>query len=205
MSTNEEIDAQRQMDWEKRYLSGMTGWDQGVSSPALDHWLESMSPGRVLVPGCGHGHEIAVLAAAGHAVTAVDIAPSAVARLEQSLAEEGLEAEVLQADLLHWEPQAPFDAIYEQTCLCALEPKHWPEYEKRLHRWLKPGGQLYALFMQTGREGGPPYHCDPGAMRQLFSDQRWHWPGHEALEWPRPSGIKELGWVLEKTPGSARR
>ncbi len=199
MSNDQEFSCSRHGDWENRYLSGQTGWDQGVSSPALDHWIETMRPGCVLVPGCGHGHEVAVLVAAGHEVTAVDIAPTPVARLRQSLAEQGLKAEVLQADLLKWEPAAPFDAIYEQTCLCALSPEHWPEYEARLYRWLKPGGQLYALFMQTGREGGPPYHCDSQAMRELFSERRWRWPQQDALVWPRSGGVEELGWVLEKS------
>lgn len=190
------IDPQRQSQWEERYQQGSTGWDQGGPSVALDHWLESMPPGRVLVPGCGHGHEIAVLAQAGHQVTAVDIAPTPVARLKQTLAEVGLAAEVLQADLLHWEPTVPFDFIYEQTCLCALDPEHWAEYAQRLHRWLKPGGRLYALFMQTDREGGPPYHCPLPQMRQLFSPEQWRWPSGEALQLPRPGGNCELGYVL---------
>jgi len=39
-----------------------------------------------------------------------------------------------------------FDAIYEQTCLCALYPDRWRQYADQLHRWLAPGGRLYALF-----------------------------------------------------------
>lgn len=201
MTLEHRIDPERQQSWEAKYQAGSTGWDLGAPSAALDHWLEAMPPGRVLVPGCGHGHEVAVLARAGHLVTAVDIAPTPVERLRAQLERQGLWAEVVRADLLHWEPLAPFDAIYEQTCLCALDPGHWAEYQQRLHRWLKPGGWLYALFMQTGREGGPPYHCDPAAMTELFSSPRWRWPGGEALELPRANGLRELGWVLERTQG----
>jgi SAM-dependent methyltransferase len=192
------LDPQRLLAWESKYQQGQTGWDLGVPSRALDHWLEQMDRGRVLVPGCGHGHEIAVLARTGHRVTAVDIAPTPVGRLRAELERQGLEAEVLQADLLHWEPEQPFDAVYEQTCLCALDTGHWQDYEQRLHRWLRPGGRLYALFMQTGRSGGPPYHCDPADMRELFAKGRWGWPEVEALELPRPNGNRELGWVLER-------
>ncbi|MEO5344469.1 MAG: TPMT family class I SAM-dependent methyltransferase [Gammaproteobacteria bacterium SHHR-1] len=197
MKSEYPIDPQRQTQWEQRYRQGSTGWDQGGPSTALDHWLESMPPGRVLVPGCGHGHEIGLLAQAGHEVTAVDIAPTPLARLRQALAESGLQAEVVQADLLHWEPAGRFDFIYEQTCLCALAPEHWADYAQRLHRWLRPGGRLYALFMQTGQEVGPPFHCDLGQMRRLFAGPAWRWPTAEALELHRANGNCELGYALE--------
>ena len=98
----------RQRDWEGRYQAGQTGWDRGQVSPALMHWLASETPprGRVLVPGCGHGHEVAELIRSGCQVTAVDIAASPVLRLMGQLAERGLHANVVQADLLHWEPAA---------------------------------------------------------------------------------------------------
>ncbi len=42
--------------------------------------------------------------------------------------------------------------------------------------WLRPGGQLFALFMQTGQPGGPPFDCPLTAMRALFASERWEWP-----------------------------
>lgn len=196
MSENPYIEPGRLHAWESKYQDGTTGWDRGASSPALDHWIASLPQGRILVPGCGHGHEIGVLAHAGHFVTAIDIAPTPVMRLTARLHEQGLHAQVIQADLLRWEPDQPFDAIYEQTCLCALDPSHWPEYEARLFRWLIPGGRLHALFMQTGRDGGPPFHCALPAMHQLFDPARWQWPDRPDIEVPHPSGLHELGFVL---------
>ncbi|MCP5304344.1 MAG: methyltransferase domain-containing protein [Chromatiaceae bacterium] len=188
----------RQRDWEGRYQAGQTGWDRGQVSPALMHWLASETPprGRVLVPGCGHGHEVAELIRSGCQVTAVDIAASPVLRLMGQLAERGLHANVVQADLLHWEPAEPFDAIYEQTCLCALDPAHWRDYERRLAGWLPPGGILYALFMQTGRAGGPPFDCPLPDMRTLFAATRWLWPDADPLRVPHPTGLNEIGYML---------
>lgn len=186
--------------WERRYENNQTGWDRGKVSPALEHWLGSgqLLPGRVLVPGCGHGHEIAALIRSGCEVTAVDIAPTPVERLRDSLQAEGLNAEVIQADLLHWEPDSAFDGVYEQTCLCALEPAVWSEYAARLRRWLKPDGNLYALFMQTGREGGPPYHCELSDMRRLFPQDAWHWLDIEPMRVPHRNGLVELGFRMRK-------
>jgi len=191
---------QRRHEWEQRYSAGQTGWDRGQASPALHHWLTSgaVPQGRVLVPGCGHGHEVADLVRAGRHVTAVDIAAQPVRRLKGQLADWGLDANVVQADLLHWQPVEPFDAVYEQTCLCALDPSHWAEYERRLADWLVPGGRLLALFMQTGRAGGPPFDCPIPEMAALFDAGRWDWSEAPPLEVPHPNGLVENGYVLTR-------
>ena len=187
--------------WEQRYRAQKTGWDRGETSPALMHWLESgaLQPGRILVPGCGHGHEVAELAARHFEVTALDIAETPVERLRKQLRESNLQAEVIQTDFLQWEAPATFDTIYEQTALCALEPETWERYADRLYQWLDTDGLLFALFMQTHREGGPPYHCDLPEMKALFPTDRWRWLELEPLNVPHPSGIHELGFVLKKT------
>jgi cyclopropane fatty-acyl-phospholipid synthase-like methyltransferase len=53
-----------------------------------------LRPCRILVPGCGRGHEVVALARAGFAVTGVDFAPAAAAALQARLADEGLPAEL---------------------------------------------------------------------------------------------------------------
>jgi len=46
--------------WQGRYREGSTGWDRGVPSPTLEGWLRdgTLAPCRILVPGCGRGHEV---------------------------------------------------------------------------------------------------------------------------------------------------
>jgi SAM-dependent methyltransferase len=189
---------ERRDAWESRYREGKTGWDRGEPSPALQHWMaHARRPsGRVLVPGCGDGHEVIDLARAGLQVTAIDIAAQPLMRLTGRLVDEGLHARVIQADLLHWQPAEPFDAVYEQTSLCAFEPGLWPAYEQRLAHWLLPGGVLFALFMQTGRDGGPPFDCPVTSMRDLFDPSRWDWQDAGVLRVPHPNGFDELGHLL---------
>ncbi len=69
------------VDWEARYQSGDTPWDKGRAHPALLEWLANNSlTGRVLVPGCGVGHDVRAIAAQpGTDVTGLDLAPSAIA------------------------------------------------------------------------------------------------------------------------------
>ena len=187
-------------EWEQRYQQGQTGWDRGEISPNLTYWLENqgIQPCRILIPGCGNGYEVLYLAKKGFDVIAIDIAPTAVANLNKKLVENQLQAEVIQADFFHWNPEQEVDAIYEQTSLCALSPNLWAAYEQRLHQWLKPNGKLLAQFMQTGREGGPPFHCDISAMLDLFTTPRWKW-GEERNTQTLHSGEKrERVYLLEK-------
>lgn len=193
-------EADHATDWEARYQAGRTGWDRGETSPALLDWLEQgvLTPCRILVPGAGRGFEVIALARAGFDVTAIDLAPTPVQILRDALTREGLDARVDQADLLKWRAPDTFDAVYDQTCLCALNPRHWKDYAERLHAWLVPGGRLFALFMQTHRDGGPPFHCDLDHMRSVFEAERWHWPSTPPRPVPHPSGLEELAVVLRR-------
>jgi SAM-dependent methyltransferase len=193
--------------WEQRFAEGNTPWDRGASSPQLGKWLSSglLKPCRILVPGCGSGYEVVELALAGFEVTGLDYADEAIARTHGQLKDAGVDATLVQADALAWRPGRPFEAVYEQTCLCALYPDQWREYADQLYCWIVPGGKLYALFVQlprpdaaSGAIQGPPYHCDINAMRALFPEPRWEW---EKPPYPRtahPIGLEELAVVLRR-------
>ena len=193
--------------WDQRFSEGNTPWDRGETSPQLHAWLKAgvLAPCRVLIPGCGAGYEAATLAAAGFDVTALDYSSEAVARTQRRLDDARLRASVIEADALAWRPAQPFDAVYEQTCLCALYPDHWRAYADQLHRWLKPDGRLFALFVQWPRPGaaegrieGPPYHCDINAMRSLFPSPIWSWPKPPYPRTSHPRGLAEFAAILER-------
>ena len=194
--------------WNGRFQSGATPWDRGAVNPQLHTWLRdgALAPCRILVPGCGSGHEVAALAAAGFAVTALDYAPEALIRTRERLEAANATATLVEADALTWPPERPFEAVYEQTCLCALYPDHWRGYADQLHRWIAPGGWLFALFVQLLRPGaaegsveGPPYHCDINAMRALFPAVCWAWPKPPYPRIAHPGGLTELAVVLTRS------
>lgn len=182
--------------WQERFDQQQTPWDRGAASPQLLAWLDrgELAPCRILVPGCGSGWEVAELARRGFDVTALDYAPAAVDKTRALLQSQQLSGTVLQADVLQYAPDQPFDAIYEQTCLCALHPDHWSAYARNLHDWLAPGASLWGLFLQMprpaatreGRIEGPPYHCDINAVRALFPDPAGPGPSHLTSRWPIP-------------------
>lgn len=96
--------------------------------PALEgfgegHWwvqdIAASLPARLIGKGAGTALDICAapggktmqLAAAGWAVTALDIAQSRLARLSENLARTGLSAQLVAADALEWAPNAPADAV----------------------------------------------------------------------------------------------
>ena len=193
--------------WDDRFRSGETPWDRGGANPQLGEWQAdgTLRPCRILVPGCGSGYEVAVLAVAGFDVTALDYAPEAIRRTRDRLGSAKLRATLVEDDALAWMPDRAFDGIYEQTCLCALHPDDWQGYAGQLYRWLAPRGKLFALFAQMLRSGaakgaveGPPYHCDINAMRALFPASRWSWPKPPYPRTTHPHGLAELAVVLER-------
>ncbi len=193
--------------WQGHFDAGTIPWDRGGPGPQVAVWLDGdIPPGtRLLVPGCGSGWDVAAFARAGMTVTGVDYTPAAVAAASSLLAREGLAAEVVLADVLAWSPPRPVDAIYEQTCLCALHPDHWTRYAVQLQAWLRPGGRLFALFMQRQRPGareglieGPPFHCDINAMRALLPLAAWDWPKPPYPAVPHHSGAFELAVMLTR-------
>jgi len=190
------------MDWEHLYQVQDTGWDRGEASPALQAWLPHLAQTgvqRVLIPGCGRGHEVLALAKEGFDVTGLDFALSAIACLEKKLQQEKVQASTCCEDLFTYQPKQVFDAVYEQTCLCALSPSQREAYERCLYGWLKEGGTLLLLLMQSNAASGPPFHCDFLAMQQLFHASRWQWPEAAPLLVARPKGARfELGFVLKK-------
>ena len=192
--------------WQARFESGQTPWDRGSAHPQLLAWLEQglIAAGQsVVIPGCGRGHELLALGQASIAAIGLDYAPAAVALARARLG--SLPGSVEQADVLAWQPAAPLDIVYEQTCLCALHPDHWRRYADQLHGWIKPGGLLLALFMQARRDSaatgsieGPPYHGDINAMRALFPADRWVWPAPPYAAVPHGQGWAELAVVLKR-------
>ncbi len=192
--------------WEIRYQESQTSWDIGEPAPPLVDFLASPkapSTGKVLVPGCGHGHEALYLAEHGFEVVGVDFAPSAVEYCRHKAHEKGLDkqAHFEQHDLFKLPPtfEGAFDFAVEHTCFCAIDLALRPQYAQVIHDILKPGGKLLAVFWAHNREGGPPYRTSAGEIQRLFSPlfdieqlqpaKRWH---------PRRNGDELWGVLTRK-------
>lgn len=150
--------------WEGIYAGGQPPWDKGEPAPPLVRAIGAadLAPGsRVLVPGCGYGHEAVHLADLGHRVTAVDFAPAAVADLNRRRAALELDIVVVEADLFDLPAfdAVGFEAIVEHTCFCAVSPARRDEYVAVIAPLLVDHGLLLGLFFEVDGtlEDGPPF------------------------------------------------
>ncbi len=158
----------------------LEGLDEGA------WWVQDLAaslPARLLGAGEGRsvldlcaapGGKTLQLAAAGWAVTALDLSERRLALVEQNLGRTGLAADLVVGDALTWMPTRLFDAILlDAPCTATGTCRRHPDV---LHRvsprtiaemaeiqaallaraadWLKPGGRLvYAVCSQEREEG----------------------------------------------------
>ncbi len=161
-------------------VSGLPGFDAGAwwvqdAAAALPAKLLAPAPGaRVLDLCAAPGGKTLQLAAMGAGVTALDVSRERSRRLAENLKRMDLAAEIVIADAMEWEPEAPFDAILlDAPCSATGTIRRHPELPlvrdaagikpllalqealiERALGWLKPGGTLvYATCSLLPEEG----------------------------------------------------
>jgi len=158
--------------WNSRYIKDDTPWEFDGIPADLKAFLKKKGKGaKVLIPGCGTGHEIKAFAEAGYDVTALDFAPFAVDRARR-LVGPALASRILLGDFFQYDfPGASFDLIYERSFVCSLTPERRPAYRDRLAQLLKYRGLLigYYFYKRPVLSDGPPYGFAWGAADELFS------------------------------------
>jgi SAM-dependent methyltransferase len=172
------------MSWSEAWDEGRTPWDAGAEAPALVELIEQRKIGgkRALVPGCGSGYDALALAEVFDEVVGMDVADGAIERMEALRDERGISAHrvrAIRADFFEFEPDAPFDLIYDYTFLCAIEPQRRQEWARRVEALLAEGGELVTLIfpvVDKPADEGPPYPMSPELVRDLLT------PESEAFE-----------------------
>ncbi|MFP4157197.1 MAG: methyltransferase domain-containing protein [Opitutales bacterium] len=191
-------------DWNQAYQNGDTPWDKGEPAPPLVEFLGRRKlVGQVLVPGCGSGHDVRLLAGQGAVVTGLDIAPAAleVARRYPAAGRERYICGDFCA--LAETLRGGFDLLFEHTCLCAIDPAERQAYARSAAAALRPRGYLLGIFYRRVQDtggGGPPYPVESGELDALFA------AAFETLEsyvprrtYPsRPFGCEEVRWMRRR-------
>lgn len=156
------------------YKEGDTHWDKGEASPCLIDWLQgkfAQYDGRVLVPGCGFGHDVRAWAQAGFEVVGMDVAPSAIEGARKLLEPDLEKVSFELGDFFEpTEVAKPFDIVFEHTFFCAIQPEQRDEYVQQLLKWVKPGGHYLAInYFLPKDEDGPPFGTDREEIIERFS------------------------------------
>jgi SAM-dependent methyltransferase len=197
----------RDLEWQRRYEQNDTPWDKGAPAPALTAYLRQQPiAGRVLVPGCGKGHEVRALAMQpGASVVGLDLSPAAIAQARElafpSMSDRDLSFITGDFFQLPSNLKRSFDWLVEHTCFCAIEPRLRPDYVLAAASALRTDGKIFAIFyLNPDTETGPPFAVSKEELSALFD------PSFTLLEeWvPRDSfpgrEDRELVRIMQKRP-----
>lgn len=168
--------------WTEIYqTSPNPGWNLGEPAEALKDMMPRLkiSKCRILVLGCGEGHDAAFFAQNGHVVTAVDISSEALARAKKLYGHlaniEFVEANVFG---LPRDFDQAFDIVFEHTCFCAINPQKRQDLVKVWNRVLAPGGHLMGIFFTFEKRSGPPFGGSEWEIRKRLT-------GYHPIFWGR--------------------
>ena len=189
------------MDWNERYNNNDMPWDKGAGTPVLDELLsivpQYFKPGtNALVPGCGLGHDVAMLHDAGINATGLDISETALKLARETHPE--LSDSWLKDDLFEMTDKAlSYDLIWEHTCYCAIPPEKRCDYAESVFDLLKPNGYFAGVFFtDTGQppEVGPPFSTTRDEVYENFERMfQLVWEGKPRLSYP---GRENCEWVM---------
>ncbi len=116
-------------------------WVQDTAAALPVRLLGPLAGKRVIDLCAAPGGKTAGLAAAGARVTAVDVSPARLARLEDNLARLRLKAETVAADATRWRPPEPAEAVLlDAPCSGTGTIRRHPDIP-----WLKRPEDLAAL------------------------------------------------------------
>lgn len=150
--------------WDVRYRESFTPWDAGKVPAQLRDYVGKTAPppARVLVPGCGSGHDVRFFAESGWNVEGIDFSEAALEAAGAVLGPH--RARMRFADFFGNDVAGPFDLIYERAFLCALPRGLWPKWSKRVAQLVPPGGHIAGyFFFDPGERRGPPFPLDSQA------------------------------------------
>lgn len=153
------------------------GWKVGPvrgepteASPALLSFLrENPIRGRIIVPGCGCGHNVRAIAEGGAEILGIDATPRAI---EEALRRPVVARErYLRADWLRLPVSfgQTFDWVVEEGSFCALPPSERSSYVDAVEFALRKGGQFLGIFPLHSREEAGRTRTSADELNALFS------------------------------------
>ncbi|KAI9699645.1 MAG: hypothetical protein M1836_002679 [Candelina mexicana] len=200
-------------------------WDRGTPNPALTDTLSQRHDllgdssiadphsgvkrrKRALVPGCGKGYDVLLLASFGYDAYGLEVSASAVKMAEEVAKEKEKDYEVRDEGvgrgavryivgdffrdewLRELDIGANFELIYDYTFLCALPLRMRPAWALRMSQLLAPSpkSNLICLEFPTYKApstGGPPFGLSP----EVYIEHLSH-PGEE-IPYDEEGKVKE--------------
>ncbi len=202
------------LDWfESLYASAgdnpeVVPWADGRPNPYLVEWIREVGlpvPGfRAVVVGCGLGDDAEFLAACGLAVTAFDLAPSAVGWCRRRFPHTQVDYSV--ADLLnppvHWHRR--FDLVFEAYTLQSLPPDMVRRAVTGTAGLLAPGGRLLVVTRardESEPADGPPWPLSRAELRAFIDEGLTEVGFHDDLDRREDPPVRRFRVLYERRGG----
>ncbi|PLN75944.1 putative thiol methyltransferase [Aspergillus taichungensis] len=189
--------------WAELWNEGFIPWDQGQPHPALEDTLQERKDllgesvfvhdpvlgrqrrKRALVPGCGTGYDVLLLASFGYDAVGLEVSAEAVRVCHQYARENGekypvrdesvgagrvsfVEGDFFKDDWLKEvvEGEHGFELFYDHTFFCAMDPSVRASWSLRYSQLIssQPDSCLICLEFPTNKppaSGGPPFGVPP--------------------------------------------
>jgi hypothetical protein len=158
--------------WSGKYRQQLMGWDTGSITTPLKEYFDQLENRdlRILVPGCGNGHEVRYLHDKGFTdVTVVDISAEPFAGLIERCANWSEDSFIVND---FFDINGQYDLIVEQTFFCALDPQMRHDYSIKMHDLLAPAGKLVGVLFKVFFSGNnPPFGGNKEEYVEYFKDK----------------------------------
>ena len=166
-------------------VGSVQSFDKGGASPVLRSLLSSgavdVSGKRAIVPGCGRGYDVFVLARAGAAqAVGLELSRTAVEQARafqeaQGWGDLGSKVDFQVGDFFDSNrEEGAYDVGYDYTFFCALHPTMRKDWANAWRRALKPGGVLVTLVYPVDSTAdpstGPPWPVTPALYEEFLKD-----------------------------------
>jgi len=125
-------------------------WHRDEPTRFLDAIIASRGKlGSAVDLGCGSGIDAVYLARAGWTVTALDFMPDALEMTRKLAEQAGVDLELVQADVMEWEPGREFDVVVDSGLLHNLSRDHISGYRANILKWLAAEGDFILAHWES--------------------------------------------------------
>ena len=141
--------------FEWAYLNGQAPWDIGRPQPVLVRLADTgLIVGSVVDVGCGTGENALYIAARGHDVLGIDLAPTAISRAREKALRRGIRAEFEIADALGLQALGrTFDVAVDFGLFHVFSDADRMVYERGLRDVLRPGARYFFMCFSDEQPG----------------------------------------------------
>lgn len=183
--------------WDADYQgSKPPAWDIGRPADELQRIVNDamLRKCRAVDLCCGSGSDAIFLASRGFEVTAIDVAPTALAHARQKADRAKVTVQWLLADVLNPPALKPFDFIYDRGCYHVVRDQNLAAYLETVRRLSHPGTQFLLLSARHEEQETN----SPGVTEE---ELRYDFSSLFNVEWLRPirlesneAGVTPPGW-----------